>query len=324
MGRTYQQFCDELMGWIPKIDPDLARLIVQRAWRDIRDQWHWSFLQAKGILYSPAVITAGTVNVVQYSPNFTMDATAIAAIAATGLSNPIITKRQIRLGQQWLSIAAYDDITGIGAFDDLYYGATNATSGYQIYRCYYGPPLNALGAEVTDFAGYRSVFNPTSSEFFWPLHGSQEALNSSDPHRIRTGAAFSLYSYRTDANNQPLFEMYPHPTSALFYPVVYQRRGEDLALTEQLPPTIPDLLLMEYCLMEGCKWAAMNSSRWPELANINWRLLGNDHEKDCARLMADAKRQDEEVFLQSIIVDYNRAPRGVDEALWPGYFSITP
>lgn len=324
MGRTYKEFCDEMMGWIPKLDPNLAKNMVQRAWRDIRDQWHWSFLQSKGSLYSPAVIATGTVSVTQYSSNFTMDAAAIVAIAATGLSNPIITKRQIRLGQQWLSIATYDDITGIGTFDDLYYGSTNATSGYQIYRCYYGPPLNELGAEVTDFMTYRSIYNPTRAEYFNPIHGQQEFLNVKDPYRIMQGSPFSLYSYRTDSQNQPLFEMYPHPTNALFYPVIFQRRGLEMTTTEQLPPTIPDQLLLEYALMEGCKWAAMNQGRWPELQNTNWRLLGLDHERTCERLIADAKRQDEEVFIQSIIVNRDKIPRAIDEARWPGYFSITP
>ena len=329
MPRTFAQLYNELVGWIPKLDPNHARTLLQRAWDDIRNEWNWSFLQQRGVLFSPALITTGTVSVTQFSASFQMSAAAITALAS--ISNPVITQRQIRIGQRIFTVATYDSGTGAGTFDDIYYDATNATAGYQLYRCYYGPPLDVTGGEVTDFYTYRSIYDPVSNKWLFPLHGQQADLNSRDPNRLAFGNPQSMYAYRTSVvldpitsapTYVPLFEMYPHPTAARVYPCVYFRRGGDMVLTEILPQSIPDQLIIERALWYGCKWAAMNQARWPELAGINWRLQSDDHARAYLEILKGSVRIDEELMIESMIPDFHRRPQVIDMAKWPGYSSI--
>lgn len=81
----------ELLGWLPSLDVGLANLLVNRAWRDIREARLWSWLRGTGVLVAPQNITTGKASVVQFSLTVTLDTAANAAL--NNLSNPIITLR---------------------------------------------------------------------------------------------------------------------------------------------------------------------------------------------------------------------------------------
>jgi hypothetical protein len=343
---TYKEFWSELQNSIPNLSIFLSQRFINRAWRDIQDSRQWSFLKGEGLLYSPLLITTGTFSITQYSNIVTASASAITAL--TGLANPVITKRQIRFGSGSTPIYNIAVIhasfasNGILYLDRPYKETTSATSTYRLYRAYYGPPEittvatngTATTTETTDFLRFNDIYNPTNSRYFAALHLAREILDRRDPQRSTTGnIPYYLFAYKTDSNNQPMFEMWPHPLNAQAYPCSYQKRGTDFTSdTTTLPNVIPDELLMERALFYGCEWAAKNQNRYTELKGINWKLEQQGHKVTYSNissrdpgLLEIAQRNDEEAYPQNTIIDrrsYNIYPLGSDDLMV--YDNITP
>jgi len=288
---------------------------------------------AEGVLFSPGLISSGSFTLTQFSITAQADATAIAALSS--ISNPAITKRQIRFGSGGpiYNISAYNTGTGALTLDRIYRESSGSGTSYQLYRCYYGTPEDGAGTEVTDFERYNSIYNPTISSYFVGINMPRDLLNKRDPKSSATSNnPYYMFSYKSDSNNQPLWEMWPHPTSSKAYICSYQKRGDLLADSDVLPPTVPDQLVLERAYYYGCDWAFKNSSRLPELKGINWLLQKAVHQKTYSNisnrepgLLEIAHRQDEELFPQNIVVmdrTYNNYVIGDD--LRQGFFSIDP
>ncbi len=90
----------ELEGTYPKMPGTLAQIYVNRAWSDVRDAGPWSFLQGFGVLVCPAVISAGSVTVTQFSTTIVADATAAAALNAVVSSTPPLASTSLGVGRQ--------------------------------------------------------------------------------------------------------------------------------------------------------------------------------------------------------------------------------
>ena len=123
---------------------------------------------------------AGTVAIVQFSDTVTADATASAALLAIQLPSPLdLTSMQIRFGGsgntsfvgQVYQIIAVDSTTPTAVvltLDRLVFQQTNATSGYQCYRCYIKPTVDDFlkwTALVDMTNGWRLRLNYTSENF---------------------------------------------------------------------------------------------------------------------------------------------------------------
>jgi hypothetical protein len=319
---TYKDFWGELISQVPKLSNFQAQRFVNRAWKDIRDSRQWSFLKTEGILFSPAVITTGVFNVTRFSNVVTASAAAITAL--NNLNNPLLTKRQIRFGSgatPVYNIAVVDaGFAGNGLLylDRPYKEPSNSAVGYRVYRCYYGGPEvttvavdgTATTTETTDLLRFNDIYNPTNARSFVGLNLPRELLDRRDPQRAIVGnIPYYLFAYKSDSNNNPLYEMWPHPTAAQAYLCSYQRRGIDFASdTETLPSAIPDDLLMERALFYACAWAAKNAAKYKELVGVNWKLEQAAHRKEYSTissaspgLLEIAQRNDEELYPQSVI-----------------------
>lgn len=334
MSRTFKQLWTEVAGTIPNLPVQLAKNYVNRAWSDIRESRHWSFLQSEGILFSSNQITTGTFNVTQFSA--TVIANAAARAALDGLSNPIITSRQIRFNNgpiyEIASIDASFAANGIMTLTRMYREASNSAINYSVYRAYYGYPINSSGVESNDFLRYNTIYNPTIPYFFNGINLPSYSLDKRDPQRRSFNNPRYLYQYKSDANGNPQFEMWPHIQTAQAFIVQYQRRGTDFTSdNETLPQVITDQLLLEKALSYGCGWAMKNQSKFKELQGINWRLAKNEHDKTYSNLSSGdpglleiAHRNDEEIFPQSLINTNNhyQYPLGTDDMT--GFYSIDP
>lgn len=335
MPLTFKDFYSEILGTIPKIPIPIAKRLINRAWRDVQDAHQWSFLQQEGVLFSPGVITSGTVSVTQFSNSITFDATARAALQVT---NPVMTKRQFRVaggGEIYNFISTVNAGTGIATLDRPFIETTNSASGYLVYRCYYGPPqLGTSGTEVTDFLRYNTIYNPAISDYFRGVQLSRDLLNKMDPQRSNVGNnPYYLFTYKGSSDGTPQFEMWPHPTASQAYLCSYQRRGVELSgATDVLPLVIPDDLILERALYLGCLWAEKNKARYTELKGINWMIIGKEHNKTYSNidarnpgLLEIACRQDEEAFPQSIIIDDRTfANFAVGDDDKTGFYNINP
>lgn len=303
---AYLEYWNEVKGQVPGLDLFLAQRFVNRAWRDIRESRHWSFLRAEGVLWSPAEVNSGTVTVTQFSASVTLDATATTAL--TGLSNPLITFRQFRVGTGSLyniSSLAGSTLT----LDRLYREDSGAGKSYSVYRCYYGPPEDGAGAEVTDFLCYKSVTNPIDA-YALRLDITREELDKRDPQRASLGSdPLYLVPYRGNPSaggqsNQPQYEMWPHPTAKMPYICSYMKRGVDFsASTDALPPQIPEGLLIERALYYGADWAMKNVGKIPELRPANWAQVKAAHAATYYAELQKAQKQDGEQHIEGWIDD---------------------
>lgn len=291
---TFQEAWSELMSYVPQMNVGLAQRLVQRAWRDIRDQRHWSFLVRETTLDAPDQISTGTVVLTQNSALVTGSAAAFAVWDA--VTSASFLQRQFRAGTAGpiYNILSYTSPTI--TLDRPYAEASAATSTYSIYQCYFEPPA--------DFARWTSVIDPVNA---YPLKTdvARSELDLRDPQRGALGQPYVLASYKYDTvEDAHLFELYPHPTSQRSYRALYQAKGLDLTSAQSINPMIPDDLLMERAKYRAYEWAAANASAHPNLANVQWAYLRSQSKKDYQELMAKTQKIDEEVFLQDRLEPY--------------------
>jgi hypothetical protein len=298
---NFQALASELVGDIPRLDVLKANLIVNDAWRDIRESRLWSFLTQESVLYAPQVTTAGTVSVTQYSATITFDATAKAAVNALSMTTPpTIQQFRVSMGPVY-SIIAYNSGTGVATLDRLYAEGTAAGTGYQMYRCYYDAP-------VANFRRWISIFDPINGYPFRDMTWSKRDIDIRDPLRGAINQPFYMASYRQDPQTKlPTFEMWPHPQQQVGYLALYDTYGNDLAgISDTVPYQIARGLVMAKARQYAYVWASANAGRWTELQKVNWRTMAQDQQKYYRDELARAQLQDEEIFLTTYTSWANR------------------
>jgi hypothetical protein len=318
MAKTFLDFWNELIGYAGEgLDPSLAQTLVQRAQKDILESRSWSFLIDEGSLNAPQLISAGSVTVAQFTNTVTCDATAKTALNAVTLSVPLGT-RQFRTGvtSRIYNIDSYDSGTGVITLKEQFVDAPVTAGGYSVFKCYYEPPT------PTDFIRFISVRDLTNGR---PLRlGVQKKeLDRRDPQRTSTEPPVCVSTYKTRADNVPLFELWPTPTSARGYVALYVKRGtvmEDDADT--LPPSIPDELLMARAQYHLAKWAEMTKGRDETLKATDWRFIMAESLARYNELLLKAKKQDDEIFTQNVmyprqLVSYPPSASWMQEHDWP-------
>jgi len=303
---SLQDFASELKGFIPEVDYLLAVKLVNRAYRDIRDARLWSWLLSEGVFVTPNIITTGTVATTQYSKTVTLSAAANTAL--NNLTNPLITQRQFRAGSSSggvYNIAAYDPVAKTITIDRIYMEPSAPSTPYQVYRCYYSP-ADMNGNLVTDFLSFVSMINPDEGYRISRrnLRYQKVEIDGMDPLRANQGLAYYVASYKFDTvNNVPLYELWPHPTSAAGYLYLMRRRGTDLVKpTDDIPSTLNPALLTERAKYYSALWAAQNVGRFPVLRGADWRYVAAESNTNYQRvLLPEAMRADDEIFLDSFI-----------------------
>jgi hypothetical protein len=289
---TYAELWNELVGHIPSLSPFLAQRFVQRAWRDIRQRGSWSFLLGEGFLIVPAKISTGTVTTTQYSKNVTPNAAAITALNAAG-SHPLIGDRQFRLsaGSRIYNVDTWDGTTLV--LKEEYQETGAAGSAYEVLSVYFKAP-------TTDFVRFISI-RDLSTNYYIKINYAQEELNRLDPQRATSGDPLYCASYKTDSTGLPWFELWPTPSVQRSYQILYQRRGNDFATsTETQPGVIPDSLIIDLALYYAYRWAETAKGSHKELSGTDWRYSAAEAKANFDRQLTQTKREDDEIFLQSI------------------------
>ena len=303
---AFIDYYSDLMGFIPKLSVELAKKLVNRARTDIYGSRLWSFLVVESQLTAPALINAGGATFTQYSTTVVGD--AIASAAWTGLSNPIITLRQIRNGGGPIYSIVAADFTNPFAvaltLDRPYQETTIVDAQYSMYRCYY-TPLDANQAPTADFVKWVSIFDPING-YALKLNYTQSWLNRVDPLRGDVGQPYRVCTYKTINNvfGDPIhyYELWPHPTFNVGYRVFYQRGGLDFRLpSDSLPSELPTELLEVRSRYRAYEWAEANKGVHPELQKTNWlamrmALMNPRDQASYPALLAQAKKDDEERF----------------------------
>lgn len=305
---AFADYASELVGWIPDLEYGLAQILVNRAWKDIREARLWSWLRGYGVLVAPQNITTGTVSVTQFSPTVNLSAAANAAL--NNLQNPLITLRQFRSGQGPVyNIASYSNGSSTLTLDRPYMEATAASQSYQCYRCYY-QAADASGNLITDFLMFKEMYNPIDGYAIIGenLRITRAEIDARDPTRGAQDLLYTMASFGVDANGYPIFEAWPHPTSARAYPYLYQKRGQPLSASVDIPGTLSKDLLVTKALDYAYDWAIVNQSRFPSLKGINFQLAKAENlrkyhgsKEKPGGILQDAMRNDDNLMVENFL-----------------------
>lgn len=285
----YEEAVAELNSYVPELGPAQARNLVNRAWRDIRDQRRWSFLKAETAIYTPALINTGSVTATRGSALVVGDAAAAAAWVVAGAPTLITRQWRVGLGPVY-NISAFDGVNTL-TLENAFGEPSVAGSVYQIQQFYYPAP--------SDFLRWESVVDPISA-FAFLLDWTKEELDRADPQRGAQTLPHRMVTYRQHpVTLQYLFEMWPTPTAAWRYPALYQRRGVDLDDGQLFPEHLAPQLINLRTRIHGYEWAHANKGRYPALKGTDWLALRRECLTEYAPLLNDSKRQDEETFIQN-------------------------
>lgn len=313
----------ELTGMLPGLSPLLAEKYIQRATTKVYQERLWSFLTTDGVVVCPTVVTNGSASITQYSATVTLDATASAALQnqITGAAEPGILYLQMRFGTSPTSGAVYsiiacDNTTPTAVvitLDRLVQEPTNATSAYQVYRCYVVPP-------ITDFLRWESLVDVTNAIAITHdrLRLQSSDLDRRDPQRAAQGLSYFVAAWggnrtsdpttgatipnsQTDAST-PIFEMWPHPTQGQTFYCRFRRRGDSLIQpTDELPQQIPEDLVVQCALYAyAYPYAAANAANFPGFRGVTWPTLIVSAKAEYQKRLLDAKRNDNEQALQDV------------------------
>jgi hypothetical protein len=286
-----------------------------------------------GQLLIPEQVADGTVSVTQFSAAITFDATALAALNASELATSVpIIGRAFRAGSTHGTpylISAYDDVTGVAALDRVYSDATDAAETYGVFKAYHTPPFGA------DFVRFRM---PTDVTEGYPLRTdwTKAELDGADPQRDTQGNPYRIVYWGIDPVTRalPLFELWPHPTTAKVIEVPVVTKG----LTDWspslrtfphpqfvFPPQLNDEVLKHKMNSLAYRWAEAHKGKYEELRGITWRLLWQQTDKDYAEAIRAARRIDRELSPK-----FSNMPRlsgfnqPVDARFWQSHDVVLP
>lgn len=300
---TFQYYWNELLSWVPQLDPQLAQKLVNRAWRDIQDTRQWSFNLVQGNLTTPAVVTSGSITAVQGSASIVGDATAAAAWLAIGA--PALIQRQFRVVSGPIyNITAFDGVDTL-TLDRVYAESNFSAATYQIYQVYYPPP----DPSFLRWVSFLDAVNGFPLITDW----TKQEIDRIDPKRGATGLPYRVASFRvnpayaatTTFTGQVMFELWPGPTGLFTYVVLYQRRGIDFASqTSILPTPVRDETLMERAKLQAFEWAMANAGAHQSLKGTNWMALMAATKASYMENLNQDIRQDEETFQMLLTGNY--------------------
>lgn len=313
----------ELAGVLPGLSPILAQTYVNRALKKIYGERLWSFLVTDAVVVCPAVISAGTVAITQYSQTITFDATASAALQAqiAGTAAPGILRLQIRFSSTPPAASAIYSITNydnsnpaavILTLDRIVQEATSATSVYSIFRNLIVPPM-------TDFLRWESFvdFNNAIVLTGNRLTQSSAIFDAMDPQRANAGLAYNVGAWGgnrvddpvtgntipqslSDAGT-PIFELWPVPTTGQVWYVRLRRSGPELVNpSDEQPPGISDATIIARALgWHAYPFAQANVGNFPSFKNANWPTLMAEAKASYQDYLMTDKREDRERSLQT-------------------------
>jgi hypothetical protein len=294
----------ELRGSIPKLPFAYTKTLVNRAWKETREQNLWSFNLFESAWISPPMINAGTCSVLQGSTTVTFDPLlATPALIAGSTNYSLITQRQFRGGSlagisQIYNIINWNPGTGVATLDRIYADGNIVNGAYSVYQVYYTPPM-------IDFLGWLSVRNMV---MFLDMNitTTRAQIDEWDPQRSWYQFPTHVVPVSTDLRGAgtltpsatlgyPLFELWGQPVNPFSYACYGMRRGTDLsAPTDTLPTQVPQELVMAKARYYAYEWAEANKDMSPRSQGPDFRFLMGQSEKVYQDLLKKYRRQDKE------------------------------
>jgi hypothetical protein len=303
----------ELRGSVPKISISFCPTLINRAWRQIRENYLWSFQIFESAWASPPPVMTGGCTFTQGSANIQFNPAAVAAINASVLANPYapITVQQIRAGSVAglsgiYNILTYNQTTGAATLDRLYMDFGQVNGSFTIYQAYYFPQ-NVDGSPMTDFKTLLSVRN-MQMFVFMNLRKTREWLDSRDPQRSWYQFPTHVVPWGRDARgagtqNQSasfgsmLFELWGTPITPFTYQVYGLRKGMPLVNpADTLPFGIGEDMVLAKAKWYAYQWAEANKDMEPRSKGPDYRFLMGQTDDEYTKLLRLYRREDREAI----------------------------
>lgn len=259
MSTTFSALWNQLTAEVPGLSGPAAREYVRQAWLEIQREYEWSFLHEEGVLIVPNQISSGTFETTRYSQYVIPDITAGNALI--NLSNPVITKRQIRFGSQAS-----------------------------------GPVYNIIESDLDRFPSIYSI-NSNLIILNVPLDSSWVGkrvliANPSNPSQVWTAVISAVSGVNiTTANNSPFNVPGTPPLGANITTAVEYRNGITLDRVYQNPSASGTAYRVYRCYYEPCdllgnpvtdfkRWAGAYDPRlgypirtWAPTSNVDLMMI---------------------------------------------------
>ncbi len=314
----------ELTGSLPGLSPILASTYINRSLRGVYDERLWSFLTTDGILICPGEIITGRVSQVQFQNTVTFDAAASAALQdqITGATEPGLLNLQFRAqttdtnaASQLYGIIAVDNgvpTAVVVTLDRILVEATQAAATYSIYRALFVPP-------IADFKMWEAFVDPANAITLTRnrLSATSSDFDRMDPQRTATGLSYWVgawggirdigggvlapINFPGTTVGQPVYELWPVPTTGQTWYVRMRRKGPTLVdpSDTQIMGITDNLIIQRALYSHGYPFAASNVANFPSFRGAAWTMLIANARASYAKELLDQKRNDMEVQLQS-------------------------
>ena len=295
----------ELRGSVPKISITFCQTLINRAWREIREQNLWSFNLFESAWITPPPINTGTVTTTQGFPTVTFDSTAKTAIAASVIANPYapLTVQQFRPGTVAgiagiYNIIAYNSGTGVATLDRIFADPGGAGQAFSIYQNYYTPPM-------ADFLAWLSVRN-MSMFLDMILTATKAEIDERDPQRSWYQFPTHVVPLYTDQRGAgtinasatlgyPMFELWGIPYNPFTYTCYGIRKGVPLVNpTDILPYQVGEDCVLARARYYAYEWAEANKDMTPRAVGPDFKFLMGQAESMYQKLLTKYRRQDKE------------------------------
>jgi len=305
---AFGDMVSELRGSVPKVAIEYCPTLINRAWREIRNQNMWSFNLYEQSWITPPIINSGTATVQQGFNTVIFDATAIAAIDTAQAAQPysLITQRQFRVGvggiYNIMSLAPDFNTSGVATLDRIWGDPGGTFQGYTIYQVYYTP-------QFKDHKQWLTVRNPVMF-LNLDLITTRKQIDARDPQRLWYAWPTNVVPWGTDVRGQgqtddagnslasatlgyPLYELWGQPVNPFTYQCYGVRKGVDLVEpTDELPININEELVLARARWYAYEWAEANKDIEPRNTGPDFRFLIGKADADYKRLLIIARRED--------------------------------
>lgn len=297
---AYLDLIAELRGTVPTVPFDYCKKIINRAWKDIRNNNLWSFQLYDGPNWiAPPLITAGTVTVNQGVNSVTFDATALAALIDGETNYSAITQRQFRVqssGSPWgtiYNIWDFDSVTGIATLDRPFAERSGTDLQYNVFQCYFTAPYedHLTFTTVRDMTNFNDLF----------LNKTRQWVDYQDPQRTLYFFPTYCVYYQQDQNTAsntyrwPMYELWGAPTYLLAWQLYGIRRYPDLvANSDTLPPAISEMTIMSQAKYYAYEWAEANKGSIPRNQGPDFKFLMAQAASQYSHWLKDDRKSDRE------------------------------
>jgi hypothetical protein len=312
---SFWSMANELRGALPKLPFAYARTLINRAWKELREQNLWSFQLYEESLITPPIINSGTCTFVQGSANIQFDLVqAVPAINAAQIAQPysLITERQIRTGVGGIyNLISYNQTTG-AAILDRPWGDPAGTLSYTIYQVYYCPAF-------LDHRTYLSVRNPVMF-LYLNLTMTRRQLDAIDPQRLWYAWPTDVVAWGIDQRgagtstpsatlNFKMYELWGQPVNPFTYQCYGIRNGTDLVNpTDTLPYAVGEDTVLARAKYYAYEWAEANKDQEPRSSTADFKFLMGKSENDYLKFRTRDRRNDREFVDNWFIIRGVQAP----------------